>query len=395
MKRVLATILTVVCAVTIAWPAGARAETYSAAAVGSGESGQPAALKGETEIEKLTDAWHAAQSELGDAQAKAVEIQGEIDAIEEELPVQEARGAVAARRLYIMQNDPLALVEPFLSMESLGEALKYADSLELLSEKSSRALDELHASKERLEAARQEQAAVVEEAQGRADEAQAALAQVQDARAVAQVAAQKDAAEQAEKSGGKIAPRQSDIDAKKKRDAEKKPEGAKDEQKGSEPEIDFDLPVTASDEPVVLTKETAALADGVDWHADRDEFIAEWSARIDAYLAGSPLEGQGANFAASAWKHGIDPRWSPAISNTESSKGAFCIRPHNAWGWGAADSDPYGLASEWESWEEAIDAHVAGLADGYGYTISMAKAQKYCSSWSSWYNNTLAQMARI
>ena len=77
------------------------------------------------------------------------------------------------------------------------------------------------------------------------------------------------------------------------------------------------------------------------------------------------------------------------------SKGAYCIRPHNAWGWGAADSDPYGLASEWSSWEEAIDAHVKGLADGYGYTISILKAQKYCSSWSSWYNNTLAQMAEI
>jgi hypothetical protein len=108
------------------------------------------------------------------------------------------------------------------------------------------------------------------------------------------------------------------------------------------------------------------------------------------------LEGQGKNFAASAWKYCIDPRWSAAISNTESGKGAVCIRAHNVWGWGAADSDPYNLAVEWSSWEEAIDAHAKGLAKGYGYTISMNGAKMYCPiTWQSWYNKTLAEMAKI
>ena len=63
-------------------------------------------------------------------------------------------------------------------------------------------------------------------------------------------------------------------------------------------------------------------------------FIEEWTARIDAYLAGSPLAGYGSVFAEAAWEYSIDPRWSPAISNTESSKGRICFLPHNAWGWG-------------------------------------------------------------
>ena len=101
----------------------------------------------------------------------------------------------------------------------------------------------------------------------------------------------------------------------------------------------------------------AGLPD-VDWSVGEDEFVSTWTARIDAYLAGSPLAGQGRTFAEAAWNNGVDPRWSPAISNTESSKGAHCFAPYNAWGWGD---------SSWSSWEEAINAHVAGLAANYGY----------------------------
>ena len=83
----------------------------------------------------------------------------------------------------------------------------------------------------------------------------------------------------------------------------------------------------------------------------------------------------------------MDPRWSPAISNTESSKGLYCSGSCNAWGWGGCS---------WGSWEEAIRDHVAGLARGYGYTISVEAAKKYCPpNWEHWYNATLAQMNMI
>lgn len=130
----------------------------------------------------------------------------------------------------------------------------------------------------------------------------------------------------------------------------------------------------------------ASLSD-VDWEVGKDEFIEEWTGRIDAYLAGSPLAGKGAAFAAAAWEYGVDPRWSPAISNTESSKGANCFASYNAWGWGK---------SGWSSWDEAIDAHVAGLAKNYGYTISYANAKKYCPpNYDNWFKNTLSEMKKI
>lgn len=127
--------------------------------------------------------------------------------------------------------------------------------------------------------------------------------------------------------------------------------------------------------------------DGVDFSIGKDAFVSEWGERIDQYLKGSPLYGQGKTFADAAFENGIDPRVSPAISNTESSKGAICFRPFNAWGWGS---------SGWSSWEEAINAHVKGYAKGYGYTVSVSGAQTYCPpNWNHWYSSTTSQMAKI
>lgn len=131
----------------------------------------------------------------------------------------------------------------------------------------------------------------------------------------------------------------------------------------------------------------AAMLSEVDFTVGKEAFITEWTSRIDNYLAGSPLAGQGSTFAEAAWNNGVDPRWSPAISNTESSKGAVCFKPYNAWGWGS---------SSWSSWEEAINAHVAGLASGYGYSITVANAQKYCPpTYMDWYTKTISQMQMI
>ena len=144
--------------------------------------------------------------------------------------------------------------------------------------------------------------------------------------------------------------------------------------------------VEAEKEAERIAAEQAELAE-VDWSCGKDAFISEWANRINNYLAGSPLAGQGETFATAAWENGVDPRWSPAISNTESTKGANCFLPHNAWGWGSTG---------WSSWEEAINAHVAGLAKGYGYTISYSNAQKYCPpNYDNWFRDTLREMSKI
>lgn len=128
-------------------------------------------------------------------------------------------------------------------------------------------------------------------------------------------------------------------------------------------------------------------AGDVDFSCGKDAFIEEWTARINAYLAGSPLEGYGETFATAAWENGIDPRWSPAISNTESTKGLVCFKSHNAWGWDQTN---------WSNWDEAINAHVAGLARGYGFTISYSYAMRYCPpNYNNWYWDTLGQMQLI
>lgn len=141
----------------------------------------------------------------------------------------------------------------------------------------------------------------------------------------------------------------------------------------------------ASAEAVTAT--TMDTLEEVDWSIGREAFVEEWTARIDAYLSGTPLAGYGINFATAAWDNSVDPRWSPAISNTESSNGLHCFLPFNAWGWGDRS---------WNSWEEAIADHVAGLAAGYGYSLTLANAYQYCPpNYINWYYNTLGQMSLI
>ena len=118
----------------------------------------------------------------------------------------------------------------------------------------------------------------------------------------------------------------------------------------------------------------------------REYYVEVWGARIDNYLAGSPLYGYGYAFAEAAWDYGVDPRWSPAISAVESSKGWYCFEPYNAWGWFAY------LGSDWDS---SIRAHVAGLASGYGYTLSYAAAARYCPPGDAWYAATAAQLVAV
>lgn len=120
---------------------------------------------------------------------------------------------------------------------------------------------------------------------------------------------------------------------------------------------------------------------------NQNDFIAEWTVRIDNYLAGSPIAGYGYAFANAAYMYNVDPRWSPAIACAESGKGVVCFRPYNAWGWGTAS---------WNSWEDAIYGHVSGLSKGYGYTISMGAAEAYCPPNASyWYSVVSAEMSRI
>lgn len=115
-------------------------------------------------------------------------------------------------------------------------------------------------------------------------------------------------------------------------------------------------------------------------------YVAEWKPRIDDYLDGSPLEGKGAYFALSAYRHGVDPRISPAIATKESGLGRKCFRSHNAWGM---------MGHSFSTWEEGIDANNALIAR-LGGSITLSFARKYCPPTAEcWYSGVTSLMRRM
>lgn len=301
----------------------------------------------------------AAQSAARELDANSERI-AELEAL---IPAQQARSDAAARELYKFQKQSPGIVNLLLDSENFFDFLDNLDYVSRITQTNVEEIGRLNDMKAELvtEQTALEQAKA--DADASAAEAERALAAAQEARLEAQRQAQEAARQAAEANAA-----------------------AKAAATGGQPEAPL-----AAEAPASTTsagdEAAAAIDDGADWSSDEAAFVNSWSGRIDAYLSGSPLAGQGRTFAQAAWNYGVDPRWSPAIAYTESSLGAACFLPHNAWGWGS---------SSWGSWEEAIDAHVRGLARGYGYTISEEAARKYCPpTWQSWYNRTLAQMNMI
>lgn len=318
-------------------------------------------------VDVLADKLKAAETSNLIASVEASSMKMRADAIAARIPEQQERSDKAAQNLYKIQQSRYGIVEMLLSAQTIDEFINNVDYLHDVTQSNVNEIkvaNEMKAEAEQAQAGfdqvRAEAAAKVKKVRGQLEAEQAKrIAKAEDGIATAkeQAVSYRAASRRTTKKNGKKTTIVSRVEA---------------------------------------TDDTSSLADGADWSQTKEEFVEEWAPRIDDYLEGSPLEGQGENFAKSAWKYCIDPRWSPAISNTESSKGAHCIRPHNAWGWGAADSNPYGLAAEWKSWEEAIDAHAKGLSNGYGYTITKSGAATYCPyTWESWYNRTLSEMASI
>lgn len=275
--------------------------------------------------------------------------------IKRELPAQKKRAADAMEAMYKMQNQTSGLFMVIFSIDSLDSLLKTSDYLNTIQDRNINAIEDLKKSQAALKEISKELDADKKEAVKEKAAAKKAAEDAIDAREEAQQLAHRLSAEAA---AAKAAQR-----AASKNGTHGKPSSA-----GGGGTVSYP-------------------GDAIDWSIGKKKFIKMWTGRIDRYLAGSPLAGQGAAFAKAAWTYGVDPRWSPAIAYTESGLGAHCFKPYNAWGWGSAS---------WSNWGEAIDAHVSGLAHGYGSTISIAAAQSYCPpNWQNWYDKTLAQMNLI
>ena len=317
-------------------------------------------------IEQSAAAYDEATANVESLEKKIEDNEAKISEIEKQMPEYEARAQNALVSMYKMQSQSPSLVSVILQSDSLNDFITTLTYVNTVHDENLTELENLANKQAELEGAQTELEQSKKQAEEEQDRASAALAEAQAAREQAQ----REAAEKAAREAAEARKEQKEKPSKQDSSAASK----KDDEEASSSD--------SSSEPV----ETPS-SDGADWSTDEEAFVNQWTPRINAYLAGSPLAGQGETFARAAWEYGVDPRWSPAISCTESSKGRYCFKSHNAWGWGA---------SSWGSWEEAIYAHVRGLARGYGYTISVSAAKKYCPpNWQHWYNTTLSEMNKI
>ncbi|WP_206214715.1 MULTISPECIES: hypothetical protein [unclassified Adlercreutzia] len=326
-------------------------------------------------IEESARIYDEATAHVAELEQQIADNESSISAIEEQLPAQRERSGAALGELYKIQREGSSLVDLILSAESFQTFLTSVDFLGRVYGTHMGEVEKLLAMTSELDAQKDALATAFEQAQEEEARAAQALAEAQEARERAQREAQARAEEEARAAA----------EAQAKADAEK---AAAEEQAAKDVASSANGSAGSASAPSAAPGPVAPPTnDNADWSSDKTSFVNSWAGRINAYLAGSPLAGQGATFAEAAWNYGVDPRFSPAISFVESSKGANCFRPYNAWGWGSVS---------WNSWEEAIDAHVRGLARGYGYTLSEAGAKKYCPpNWQHWYNTVAAEMNKI
>ncbi len=321
-----------------------------------------------------------------EAQRSVEELQEQIEAneelvaqIEAELPAKKQAAAESIRAQYKMQQSSGGLIELLLSSEDFNEVIANVRYLDRIAERNNAAIRELVSATDELDEARGTLAS--EKAQADSDAASA-----KQAMSEAVVARKELEEERARQAAAEAAEAQAALEAAAKAAEEaaaKAAEEAAEEEGAGDSGATF---IANSGNEAKVEVPDSAQADQVVW-SEKDIFVNNWAPRIDAYLSGSPLAGYGKTFAEAAWNYGVDPRLSPAISCVESSKGAVCFKPHNAWGWGS---------SSWSDWESAINDHVAGLAAGYGGQLSVATAQKYCPpTWENWYASVLSEMNSI
>ena len=371
---------TIACS-TLALTGFALAPAVAQAATADELASEAASLN--QQLQQATQDYASAQAEVEGIQSSIDQNEEDVAALEAELPEKRARAAESIRTLYKFQQGTPGLIELILSSEDFNDFISTVTYIDAIHQRSTEQVTELATLSDELAQKRAELTSQRDEALQRQQTAEQALSSVRTAQASVQAQADELARQEEAERQAAVAEAQQAVDAAAGA-AEASPDGTSSSDAApSQATFTTSSGNTAAVEvPSAPSADNAAVSENTTT-SEQDG----WAARIDAYLAGSPLAGQGATFAAADARYGVDPRISPAISAVESSKGAVCFRPHNAWGWGS---------SSWSSWEEAIYAHVSGFASGYGSTMSMAVARKYCPPTAGeWYASVLAEMSRI
>lgn len=252
---------------SVLFPVPARAITTETAAT---------LTETQKKVEETAAAFDEATKNLDSLQEQVAENETRIAELEAKLPAAQERASRAMRELYKHHKGSNTLMSFVLNTKSMDELISGMKYLDQVKDANVGALTELSELQTELEAKKTELKSAKVQAEAERDSAAEALTQAQKLREAAQ--AQADAEAEAELAALQQA-------------SQNMGGGA------------------------VATPNNGV----VNWDVDQASFVAEWAPRIDAYLAGSPLEGQGATFANAAWKYGVDPRFSPAISNTELS----------------------------------------------------------------------------
>lgn len=278
-----------------------------------------------TKVEKTSNEYNAAVDEQKRLATEIDALTEQIGGIEEKMPECVAKVDEICKVMYKDIDGPIRFFEMIFGVRSLDEAIKIYDSYEKMFEYRSSKVRELADTRNELQTSKDK----LGEDKIAADEAvnvtKAALEEATTARKVAQAEAR--------------------------------------------------------------ASNAGALASEIDWSMPREEFISHWGDRINKYLSGTKLSGQGENFATAAYENGVDPRWSPAISRIESGCGAACFRPYNAWGW---------MGASFSSWSEGIYKHVKYLSGPmYGGYLTMKGAATYCPPGGPWYSKVAAEMNRM
>ena len=313
--------------------------------------------------QKVADAdaaYEQAQADLNRLQATIDENTSAIQQIESQLPALQQKARSAMRSNYKQNkgvNGALSFVMNSRSFSDIITTVAYMNEIQDSNLKDVQDLANAQAELEQRQTKLDQAKARLESEKEKAAEAQA---QAKQARSDAQAKAEREAAEELARMAAETAAAQGT--------------GADGENANNS--------ANASGQTV-----STKVVSGVDWSLSRDEFVSQWTGRIDAYLAGTPLAGHGRTFAEAAYDNTVDPRWSPAISMIESTCGSYCFRPYNAWGW---------MGRSFSNWDEAIRAHVAFLGRNYGTTLTPGAAKMYCPpTWQDWYNKVGSQMNRI
>lgn len=313
----------------------------------------------EQKVKESADAYNSAVSRQEELQGQIDDLNSKIADLEDKLPAQKERSNTSYKALYKYQSDTASVVMMLLNSSSITDMLSMVDSYNWVIEYNTGEIKKTITMENDLENSKSQVEADKADADAAANDAYNSLQQAQQAR---QEAAERAAAAQAAEQAAKEA----EIAASTTMTSEEK---------------------STATEQVAQTSSTTSSSN-VGWTDNKTAFINKWAPRIDAYLSGSPTAGTGKYYAEAAWNNGVDPRWAPAISMIESTKGAACFRSHNAWGFGS---------SGYSSWQEGINAVVSTLGSSmYGGYLTRDAAAKYCPPTADeWYNNVSAQMAMI